>query len=65
MCDCMRTLTALLADSSIHPHCPHMHTPPGAIYEFTQPCDLTLSQATSTSGHVTRQAEIWPVPHIP
>lgn len=28
------------------------NTPPSAIYVFAQPCDLTLSQATSTLGHI-------------
>lgn len=46
--------------------CPHNPpNPPSAIYVFAQPCDLTLSQATSTSGHVTLQAEICPLPRIP
>lgn len=37
------------------------NTLPSSIYVFAQPCDLTLSQATSTLGHVTRQAEICPM----
>lgn len=39
--------------------------PPSAIYVFAQPCNLTLSKATSTLGHVTRQAEICAMPCIP
>lgn len=44
---------------------PNTPNPPSAIYVFAQPCDLTLSQATSTLGHITRQAEICPMPCIP
>lgn len=61
MCVCMYALS--LHASWQHRPCPH--TPPSAIYVFAQPCDLTLSQATSTLGHVTRQAEICPLPRIP
>lgn len=40
------------------------HTLPTAIYVFAQPCDLTLSWATSTLGQAERQVELWPLLRI-
>ena len=63
-CACEFVCANTLSLHAIWQQRPCPHTPSSTIYVFAQPCDLTRSQATSTLGHVTRQAEVCPAPHI-